>query len=159
MWHMSSGACLPSAAEDGQGHQTNGVNPSSNKCTVGANIGIGCPGNNNYQGSNVWYHSPAGEPFPDIPTYYATAKCGDHWVCKLRSHTHSFFTPGSIQFLTGIVQRVYYGVYFKKDVGHMSDWEWAITKWIPDGSGNFVRHAIALQVDNSVGGGLYSDST
>jgi hypothetical protein len=77
---MASGSCLPSAAEDGQGHQTNGVSPGAD-CLVGANLGVGCPGDNTYRGANVWYHNVTGEPFADIPTYYAAKQCADDdWV-------------------------------------------------------------------------------
>jgi hypothetical protein len=131
MWHMASGSCLPSAAEDGQGHQTNGVNPGSGECLVGAYLGHGCPGDSTYRGANVWYHGAEGEPFDNIPTYYNVQKCGDgNW-------------------------RIYYGVYFKKDVGHKSDWEWAQMRFKPDGNGNWVRDGVVLQVDKTWGGGPY----
>jgi len=79
---MASGSCLPSAAEDGMGHQTNGVSPGSGECLVGANLGNGCPGDNSFRGSNVFYGNVAGEPFENIPTYWAVRKCGDgSWVC------------------------------------------------------------------------------
>ena len=127
---MASGSCLPSAAEDGQGHQTDGVNPGAD-CLVGTYLGKGCPGDSTYRGANVWYHDVAGEPFSDIPTYFRTQKCNDgNW-------------------------RIYYGVYFKKDVGHKSDWEWAVMKWTPDGSGNWGRNGVVLQVDKTWGGGHY----
>jgi hypothetical protein len=55
------------------------------------------------------------------------------------------------------IQKTYYGLYFKKDVGHKHDWEYAILKWIPDGSGNFVRESVVLEVHGKKGGGAYSD--
>jgi len=56
-----------------------------------------------------------------------------------------------------LLQKVYYGVYFKKDVGHKSDWEFAIMRWVPDGSGKWVRDSISLEVDGGRGGGDYAD--
>lgn len=56
-----------------------------------------------------------------------------------------------------VVQRTYYGVYFKKDVSHKSDWEYAILEWHPDGSGNWVRDSVSLEVDGKRGGGYYGD--
>ncbi|KAF2856211.1 hypothetical protein T440DRAFT_503864 [Plenodomus tracheiphilus IPT5] len=131
MWHFASGSCLPSAAEDGQGHQTNGVNPGAD-CAVGAYLGNGCPGDSTWRGSsNVWYHDPPGEPFGNIPTYFKVQQCGDgNW-------------------------RIYYGVYFKKDVGHKSDWEWAVMKWVRGGDNKWYRQGVVLQVDNTWGGGYY----
>ena len=88
---MASGSCLPSAAEDGQGHQTDGVNPGAGECAVGAYLGSGCPGDSTWRGSsNVWYHNAAGEPFGDIPTYFTTRKCGDRdWVSSSVDNTPS----------------------------------------------------------------------
>jgi hypothetical protein len=89
MWHMASGSCLPSAAEDGQGHQTNGVDVPVILC-AGQKLDGGCPGDSTWRGSgNWWYHDAPGEPFADIPTYFYTKKCaGDIWVsspaCAIR---------------------------------------------------------------------------
>jgi hypothetical protein len=81
MWHMASGSCLPSAAEDGQGHQTSGVDASLLDCIITSNLAKGCPGDSTYRGANVWYHNVPGEPFADIPTYFAAKKCADNdWV-------------------------------------------------------------------------------
>jgi len=77
MWYFASSSRLPSAAEDGQAHRTNGGNPGDD-CTVGAYLGNGCPGDSNWRGyGNVFYHGAAGEPFDIVPTYYATRKCFD----------------------------------------------------------------------------------
>lgn len=40
---MASGSCLPVAAEDGQGHQTNGVDVPVVLCGVNQNQADGCP--------------------------------------------------------------------------------------------------------------------
>lgn len=50
-------------------------------------------------------------------------------------------------------------MYFKKDSNHKSDWEYAILRWVPDGSGNWVRDSISLEVHGGRGGGAYSDIT
>jgi hypothetical protein len=57
--------------------------------------------------------------------------------------------------LTRKPQRIYYGVYFKKDVSHKSDWEYAIMQWKPNGNGGWVRDAVSLEVDGKRGGGWY----
>jgi hypothetical protein len=56
-------------------------------------------------------------------------------------------------------QKTYYGMYFKKDVSHKSDWEYAILRWTQDDSGNWARESVTLEVDGKKGGGPYSDIT
>lgn len=92
MWHFASGSCLPSAAEDGQGHQTDGVDPGWGECSVAADLDDGCPGDSRYQGANVFFHGAAGEPFDITPTYFGARKCADNsWVSKTNP---ALITPG-----------------------------------------------------------------
>jgi hypothetical protein len=82
MWHFASGSCLSSAAEDGQGHQTNGVDVDVVLCGFNERQDEGCPGDSSWQGYNTFYHGAPGEPFDIVPTYFASKKCGDgSWVC------------------------------------------------------------------------------
>ncbi|KAI1091410.1 hypothetical protein F5B19DRAFT_503244 [Rostrohypoxylon terebratum] len=92
-WFMASGTCMPSAAEDGQGHQTSGVD--TDNCNINK-LSNGCPPQPAWQGTNTFYGNIAGEPFSNIPTYYNVVKCGNQW-------------------------KIIYYVYFKKDTGHKSD--------------------------------------
>ena len=66
---MASGSCMASAAEDGQGHQTNGVKVSAS-CGVNQSQKKGCPPQPQWQGPNTGYYNIPGEPFANIPTYY-----------------------------------------------------------------------------------------
>jgi hypothetical protein len=78
---MASGSCLPSATEDGQGDQTSGVDASLVDCIITSNLSKGCPVDGTYRGANVWYYNVPGEPFADIPTYFAAKKCGENdWM-------------------------------------------------------------------------------
>lgn len=118
-WHMASGSCMPSAAEDGQGHQTNGVDPDN--CNIGK-LSHGCPVQPQWRGPKTYYNNRPGEPFFDIPTYYKTQKCGDNtW-------------------------RVIYYVYFKKDTGHKSDWEGAVVLF-KNYNGQWYRDSAILEQD------------
>jgi hypothetical protein len=56
-------------------------------------------------------------------------------------------------------QRIYYGVYFKKDTYHKSDWEYAVMKWVPNGqqNGMWIRDSISLEMDGKRGGGRWRD--
>jgi hypothetical protein len=94
MWHFASGSCLSSAAEDGQGHQTDGVDVPVVLCGINQKQDEGCPGDSSWQGFNTFYHGAAGEPWDVVPTYYASRKCGDgSWVCYI-SASHSL--PGFV---------------------------------------------------------------
>lgn len=120
MWYMASGTCMPSAAEDGQGHQTNGVDPDY--CNL-SKLGNNCPPQPAWQGEQTLYANISGEPFADIPTYYAAGYCdGDStW-------------------------RIVYYVYFKKDTGHKSDWEGIVTIFTdPNNDTNWVRDRVLME--------------
>jgi hypothetical protein len=81
MWHFASGSCLSSAAEDGQGHQTDGIDVPVVLCGINQKQDEGCPGDSTWQDFNTFYHGAAGEPWDVVPTYYASRKCGDgSWV-------------------------------------------------------------------------------
>lgn len=89
MWHFASGSYLPSAAEDGQGHQTNGIDVPVILCGINAKQDEGCPGDSTFQGFNTFYHGASGEPFDVVPTYFASKKCGDgSWVCNASQTIH-----------------------------------------------------------------------
>lgn len=60
MWYMASGTCMPSAAEDGEGNQTNGVD--ADNCNINA-LANGCPQQPPWQGANTFYGNVSGEPF------------------------------------------------------------------------------------------------
>lgn len=91
MWHFASGSCLSSAAEDGQGLQTDGVDVPVVLCGVNQKQDAGCPGDSSFQGFNTFYHGAPGEPFDVVPTYFATRKCGDgSWVCSTLSSFPGF---------------------------------------------------------------------
>lgn len=117
MWYMPSGTCMPSAAEDGQGHQTNGV--GSDNCNIGK-LANGCPPQPNWQGTNTFYGNVQGEPFGTIPTYWAVKQCGDQW-------------------------KIIYYVYFKKDTGHKSDWEGIVVNFRDQGGNNWVRDSVIME--------------
>ncbi|KAI6226691.1 hypothetical protein M3Y95_00647400 [Aphelenchoides besseyi] len=64
-----------------------------------------------------------GNPFP---VYYSTNKCDNNHY------------------------RIVYSIYFKKDSGHKSDWEWVAVEWERQGqSNNFVRKSIFLSQHSS----------
>lgn len=117
MWYMPSGTCMPSAAEDGQGHQTNGV--TNDNCNINK-LASGCPQQPEWQGTNTFYGNVAGEPFGTIPTYWSVKKCGDDW-------------------------KIIYYVYFKKDTGHKSDWEGAVVKFRNNGGDTWVRDSVTME--------------
>lgn len=120
MWYMASGTCMPSAAEDGEGNQTNGVD--ADNCNINA-LAHGCPQQPTWQGANTFYGNVAGEPFGTIPTYWKAGYCsGDSsW-------------------------RIIYYVYFKKDTGHKSDWEGIVIKFTsPDGGNTYVRDSVNME--------------
>lgn len=87
---MASGSCMASAAEDGQGHQTNGVKVPVVLCAIGENQSGGCPPQPQWQGPQTGYYNIPGEPFGNVPTYYQIGYC---------ENDQSW--------------RIYYGVYFK----------------------------------------------
>jgi hypothetical protein len=120
MWYMPSGTCMPSAAEDGQGHQTNGVNPDLCNPDI-SQLHNGCPQEPSWNGANTWYGNISGEPFVDIPTYYAHGACSD-----------------------GSWKTVYY-VYFKKDTGHKSDWEGVVLSWKNIGNNQWIRDWVKME--------------
>ena len=120
MWYMPSGTCMPSAAEDGQGHQTNGV--GADNCNIGK-LASGCPPQPQWGGANTGYYNIEGEPFSTVPTYYANGFCtsDNTW-------------------------RIIYYVYFKKDTGHKSDWEGIVMKFKdPNGDNNWVRSSVIME--------------
>ncbi|KAI0894217.1 hypothetical protein F4806DRAFT_472465 [Annulohypoxylon nitens] len=118
-WFMASGTCMPSAAEDGQGHQTNGVD--TDNCNINK-LSNGCPQQPSWQGANTFYGNIAGEPFSNIPTYYNVVKCGNQW-------------------------KIIYYVYFKKDTGHKSDWEGVVIAFNDQGGGSWTRTNMAMEQD------------
>ena len=77
MWYMASGTCMPSAAEDGNGKQTDGSD--ADNCNIGK-LASGCPQQPPYTGTNTFYGDVPGEPFGTIPTYWKAARCGDVWM-------------------------------------------------------------------------------
>lgn len=139
MWYMASGTCMPSAAEDGQGHQTNGVD--NDNCNIDK-LSHGCPQQPAWQGTNTFYGNVPGEPFETIPvrltrllansllkyssaltihqTYWAVAQCGDTW-------------------------RIIYYVYFKKDTGHKSDWEGIVVQFKDNGDDTWTRDVVIME--------------
>jgi hypothetical protein len=118
MWYMPSGTCMPSAAENGEGHQTNGVD--ADHCNIDA-LSDGCPTQPQWTGENTWYGNVSGEPFVNIPTYYANGYCSD-----------------------GSWKTIYY-VYFKKDTGHMSDWEGVVLSWKNVGNDQWIRDYVKME--------------
>lgn len=118
MWYMASGTCMPSAAEDGKGKQTDGVDPDN--CNIDK-LSHGCPEQPQYQGDNTFYGNVAGEPFTTIPTYWASKKCGDTW-------------------------KIIYYVYFKKDTGHKSDWEGIVINFT-NGPNGWTRDSVKFEQD------------
>ncbi|KAE9363940.1 hypothetical protein N431DRAFT_489764 [Stipitochalara longipes BDJ] len=122
LWHMASGTCMPSAAEDGQGHQTNGVD--TDNCNINK-LGHNCPPQPAWSGPNTGYYNIPGEPFANIPTYFKTQYCSNlnQW-------------------------RVLYYVYFKKDTGHKSDWEGAVVVYEQSGE-SWVGTSIFMEQDGS----------
>lgn len=125
MWYMASGTCMPSAAEDGEGNQTNGVD--ADNCNINA-LAHGCPQQPTWQGANTFYGNVPGEPFGTIPTYWRAAYCnGDS----------SGSDPS---------WRIIYYVYFKKDTGHKSDWEGIVMRFTsPDGGNTYVRESAIME--------------
>jgi len=122
MWYMASGTCMPSAAEDGQGHQTNGVD--TDNCNIDK-LSNGCPPQPAWQGTNTFYGNVAGEPFGTIPTYWAAKQCGSRW-------------------------RIIYYVYFKKDTGHKSDWEGVVVNFdSADGGNTYTRTSVTQEQDGN----------
>ncbi|UNI24940.1 hypothetical protein JDV02_010655 [Purpureocillium takamizusanense] len=133
MWYMASGTCMPSAAEDGQGHQTNGVDPDN--CNIGK-LGHGCPPQPQWQGANTFYGNVAGEPFGTIPTYWKVARCGGNW-------------------------KIIYYVYFKKDTGHKSDWEGIVVTFRSNGGDQWIRDSVTMEQDGhhkTIGWGDINDT-
>jgi hypothetical protein len=59
--------------------------------------------------------------------------------------------------MTNVPQRIYYGVYFKKDTFHKSDWEYAVIKWVPGPNNDWMRDSVSLEVDGNRGRGRYGD--
>ncbi|KAJ6787470.1 hypothetical protein PWT90_02694 [Aphanocladium album] len=116
---MPSGTCMPSAAEDGQGHQTNGVD--ADNCNIGK-LSHGCPKQPDWQGTNTFYGNVAGEPSGTIPTYWAVKKRDDSW-------------------------KIIYYVYFKKDTGHKSDWEGIVVKFRNNSCDSWLRDYVTMEQD------------
>ncbi|PNP45141.1 hypothetical protein TGAMA5MH_03192 [Trichoderma gamsii] len=129
MWYMPSGTCMPSAAEDGEGNQTNGVD--TDNCNINA-LANGCPVQPAWQGANTFYGNVSGEPFVTIPTYWASTFCnGD--------------SSGS-----DASYRIIYYVYFKKDTGHKSDWEGIVVRFTsPDGGNTYTRESVIMEQDGN----------
>ncbi|KAF2098625.1 hypothetical protein NA57DRAFT_75863 [Rhizodiscina lignyota] len=134
LWYMATSSCLPSAAEDGNGHQTDGVDVDVVLCAVNQKQDGGCPPAPAWTGANTGYYNIPGEPFPNIPTYFQIGYCDadQSW-------------------------RIYYGVYFKHDVSHKSDWEWAIVKFTNQGNNQWSRYGVLMETDGSYGVGYWGD--
>ncbi|KAH6667463.1 hypothetical protein B0J14DRAFT_489443 [Halenospora varia] len=132
LWYMASGSCMASAAEDGQGHQTNGVDVPVVICTD--HQADGCPQQPQWQGPNTGYYNLPGEPFGNVPTYWKVSHC-----------------PGDNSW------RVFYGVYFKHDMSHKSDWEWAIVKFADQGNNMWSRYGLLMETDGSYGVGYWGN--
>ncbi|KAL6694412.1 hypothetical protein J3F84DRAFT_43638 [Trichoderma pleuroticola] len=129
MWYMASGTCMPSAAEDGQGNQTNGVD--ADNCNINA-LAHGCPQQPPWQGANTFYGNVEGEPFSTIPTYWASTFCNGDSSGSDPSY------------------RIIYYVYFKKDTGHKSDWEGIVVRFTsPDGGNTYVRESVIMEQDGN----------
>ncbi|KAF7557393.1 hypothetical protein G7Z17_g646 [Cylindrodendrum hubeiense] len=119
MWYLPSGTCMPSAAEDGRGHQTNGNDPDN--CNI-RKLSNNCPPQPQFQGTNTFYGNVAGEPFGTIPTYWSVKRCGNNW-------------------------KIIYYVYFKKDTGHKSDWEGIVVSFKNNGGDSWVRDTVRMEQD------------
>lgn len=118
---MPMGTCMPSAAEDGAGHQTHGATVYSPRLITNT-LDDGCPVPPQWYGARTEYRDVDGEPFEDIPTYFKVAKC---------EHDQSW--------------RVLYSVYFKADATHKSDWEGAMVIWRSSDGGNWwTRDSIRM---------------
>ncbi|KAK4505150.1 hypothetical protein PRZ48_003113 [Zasmidium cellare] len=63
-----------------------------------------------------------------FPTYYYVKYCGDvdQW-------------------------RILYDVYFKKDTGHKSDWEWAVMVFKNNGNGGYNRDSVIMEQEGNHG--------
>ncbi|KAH8812652.1 hypothetical protein F5884DRAFT_314506 [Xylogone sp. PMI_703] len=133
LWYQATSACLASAAEDGQGHQTDGVDVPVVLCAINEQQDGGCPPAPTWLGAKTPYYNVQNEPFPTIPTYYFTQKCDSDntW-------------------------RVFYGVYFKHDASHKSDWEWAIVLWRNTAPGEWTRAGLLMETDGDYGWGEWN---
>lgn len=141
MWHMASGSCLPSAAEDGLGNQIDGIDVPFPTCFGSSGLSNGCA-DSRYKGANTPYTDVQGEPFRNIPTYYKVTIYTKK-LCILQSDTWS-----QVKYCNADDSwRISYHVYFKKDVGHKSDFEWAIIKFVKDPNANdaWTRHGIFME--------------
>ncbi|KAL7798865.1 hypothetical protein V8C43DRAFT_245365 [Trichoderma afarasin] len=129
MWYMASGTCMPSAAEDGEGNQTNGVD--ADNCNINA-LANGCPQQPPWQGANTFYGNVTGEPFFTIPTYWEATFCNGDSSGSDPSY------------------RIIYYVYFKKDTGHKSDWEGIVVRFTsPDGGNTYTRESVIMEQDGN----------
>ncbi|KAF2108394.1 thermolysin metallopeptidase [Lophiotrema nucula] len=132
LWYLPTGSCLPSAAEDGQGHQTNGVDVPVVLCGVNQNQAGGCPTAPAWTGPNTPYNGDG--TFEYAPTYYKTGYC---------PHDQSW--------------RVMYAIYFKHDASHKSDWEWEVTSWKKSDDGKWYRYGLLMETDGDYGVGYWRD--
>ncbi|KAM6510935.1 hypothetical protein FSOLCH5_011382 [Fusarium solani] len=79
-----------------------------------------CVGNQNDGCADPGPWNGVNSPGNGFPVYYTVRKCGDNeW-------------------------RVAYSIYFKKDSGHMNDWENSIIIWNGDGNGGWIRAGTLL---------------
>jgi hypothetical protein len=125
MWYMPSGTCMPSAAEDGEGNQTNGVD--SDNCNIDK-LSNGCPVQPTWEGANTFYGNVSGEPFFTIPTYWASTFCNGDSSGSDPSY------------------RIIFYMYFKKDTGHKSDWEGIVMRFTsPDGGNTYTRESVIME--------------
>ncbi|KAJ2982931.1 hypothetical protein NQ176_g1060 [Zarea fungicola] len=111
--------------ENGHGQQTNGVN--TDNCNIGK-LNSGCPPEPQWWGSGTHYANIPGEPFWQIPTYFNVVHCNGDSAGGDESW------------------RIVYYVYFKKDTGHMSDWEGVVLRFIR-GGGGWIRESAILEQD------------
>ncbi|KAF2185475.1 hypothetical protein K469DRAFT_575648, partial [Zopfia rhizophila CBS 207.26] len=134
LWYFASGTCLPSAGDDGNGGITHSVDVPVIGC-VAKDWNKGCPVEPQWNGPNTEYNNVPREPFPTVPTYYRTQYCqqDDSW-------------------------RIYYGLYFKKDTSHKSDWEDAIVKFVrTEDRSKWRRYGLAMEVHGNRGIGYWQD--
>lgn len=116
-------AAILEKLENGHGQQTNGVN--TDNCNIGK-LNSGCPPEPQWWGSGTHYANIPGEPFWQIPTYFNVVHCNGDSAGGDESW------------------RIVYYVYFKKDTGHMSDWEGVVLRFIR-GGGGWIRESAILE--------------
>lgn len=66
--------------------------------------------------------------------------------------SHDFPTYYLVRYCSGLDQwRILYDVYFTKDTGHKSDWEWAVMVLKHGGDGKYYRDSIIMENEGDHG--------